>query len=98
MDETKHLVGRPFGNVAIIRKNSIIGQVTEIKCNSKRVCGILYQYKSDITFLILNVYMPCDSSNKQKEYADILNELNYLIVKYDANYLIFGGDLNTDIN
>ena len=24
--------------------------------------------------------------------------LYYLIVKYDANYLIFGGDLNTDMS
>ena len=79
-------------------KKSIIGKVTEIKCNSKRVGGILYQYKSAFTFLSQNVYMPCDGSNKQEEYTDTLNELNYLIVKYDANYLIFGGDLNTDMS
>ena len=98
MDKKIQLVGRPFGGSAIIWKNNIKGNVNEILCQPKRLSCVLYSYNSDISVLILNVYMPFDGSNKYDEYSDILNEVNCLILRADAKFVIFGGDFNTDFS
>ena len=42
--------------------------------------------------------MPFDGLNKYDEYSDTLNEVNCLILRIDAKFVIFGGDFNTDFS
>ncbi len=42
--------------------------------------------------------MPCDGRShhhRHAEMVDVLREVEHTMLKYDANYTIFGGDLNT---
>ncbi len=45
--------------------------------------------------------MPCDGrshDHRHAEMVDVLREVEHTMLKYDANYTIFGGVLNTDIS
>ncbi len=56
---------------------------------------------NDVTILLLNAYMPCDGrshDHRHAEMVDVLREVEHTMLKYDANYTIFSGDLNTDIS
>jgi hypothetical protein len=45
--------------------------------------------------------MPCDNrlaDEAHSEYIDILNEIRQIVFKVNADYLLCGGDFNTDVN
>ena len=100
MDENICRSGRPFGGCAILWNPLLHCNVTPIKCESPRLCGIVMQVESN-SFLILNAYMPCDKGYRDHdsfpEFIDVLHEIKLLIDTYDTNFVIIGGDLNTDI-
>ena len=101
MNENECRVGRPFGGCAILWNPMLQCDVKPVICNSSRVCGVLLCHNGS-TYLIINVYMPCDRGYYDQvglpEYIDVLNEVSSLIERYDTNYVIVGGDFNTDIN
>ena len=49
--------------------------------------------------MLYSIYMPCDSyTSIDVEYDEVLRELQSLQLKYNHMYVIFGGDLNTDLS
>ena len=90
------LLGRPYGGVAILIKKTIKCTVDIIDCDSNRVCAILCCF-NDYNVLFVNVYMPCDRSNNVDDYNYILALISALQARVNANYIIIGGDLNTDL-
>ena len=100
MNEYVSRVGRPFGGCAILWNPLLCCNVTPIKCNSTRLCGVTMQIENN-SFLILNAYMPCDKGYRDNdsfpEFLELVQEINLLIDTYDTNFVVIGGDLNTDI-
>ena len=46
-----------------------------------------------------HIYMPCDSNHLiDVEYDEILCEIQALHIKHTCTYVMFGGDLNTDLS
>ena len=97
MIETEVLVGRPQGGTAILWKSDVVYDVKSIKCESSRLSSVLLTVTSNVSVLLINVYMPCDGENLI-EFNDVLNEISLLLHKYVPTYFISGGDNNTDFN
>ncbi len=77
------------------------GRFEPVECKNNILCGILVCMINDVTILLLNAYMPCDCrshDHRHAEMVDVLREVEHTMLKYDANYTIFGGDQNTDIS
>ena len=99
MNENVVLEGRPHGGVAIIYKSNMNCQVSEVKCESVRLCGITLTLNEG-TLLILNAYMPCDSGRRDDDfdqYNEVLNEVGQILHRINPVNVLFGGDLNTDL-
>ena len=64
MDESFLLYGRPYGGCAIIWNNKMKYKVTQVDCTSKRLCGINIAIDEGVSFVVLNVYMPCDERQR----------------------------------
>ena len=47
---------------------------------------------------IFNVYMPCDQHIFIDDYIDVLSEIYHYCLSHNVQYLVIGGDLNTDIS
>lgn len=88
--------GRPHGGCAIIWKSSMCCTVVPVTTNSKRICCVKLILDADVTFLIINVYMPCDAPVNFAEFQDALDEVARLCINADANFIICAGDFNTD--
>ena len=100
MDENTPLEGRPYGGCAIVYKTDMKCDISEVKCDHVRLCGVLIKMNG-CTILILNSYMPCDSNRQDQNfihYMEVLSEVEQLIQKLDPTHVIFGGDLNTDFS
>lgn len=101
MDETICLDGRKYGGAAILWKTTMNGKFKEIICDNCRLCAVFIIMSNNITLLIMNAYMPCDGrteDSRHAEYVEILNEVQQLMNTYSATYVLFGGDLNTDLS
>ena len=87
------LCGRPFGGVAVF-VNKSFGNVTRLVKASSR-----YMIVQVGDVLLLNVYLPGVSTpNRTVEFIDCLaNILNYLS-DLQYSYIIFGGDMNIDLD
>ena len=97
--ETDILVGRPYGGVGIVWKKSIAPFVKTVEINCDRVYGIIITL-AESRFLILNVYMPGDTrqrENVSEEYETCFDEIEKCIHEQTFDYLIIGGDFNTDL-
>ena len=90
-------IGRPHGGCAIIVKSGSRCNLTPIAVDSKRICACICELNSNIRFLLINVYMPCDGGDISP-FVDELQKLISLIECHDEiNHVIIGGDLNTDL-
>jgi exonuclease III len=101
MDENVPRLGRPYGGSAILWSPSLKCKITPITCESSRLCAIIL-YNDNATFLVINSYMPCDKGYRDDtsfpEFVDVLRQVRVLIDKYDPNFVIYGGDFNTDLS
>jgi hypothetical protein len=98
MDDTELLTGRPFGGCAILINNDLKCKFTPIQLN-KRSCGGIITVGS-ISILIFNVYMPCDKAyniNNLDLYREVLSDISDACNAHDVDYMIIGGDFNTDL-
>ena len=52
----------------------------------------------EINTVLCNVYLPsgCDKSDKNHEYTDVLNTVSCTLHIIQSDYVIVGGDINTD--
>ena len=95
MDESFLLYGRPYGGCAIIWNNKMKYKVTQVDCTSKRLCGINIAIGEDVSFVVLNVYMPCDERQRGRnldEFSDVLDEISVILHNLQPMYF------NTDFN
>ena len=96
--DVSHLHGRLYGGCAIIIKKTLQCKLTCVSTISKIIVCILLTV-GDICIMLCCIYMPCDSyTSIDVEYDDVLCELHALQLKHNPMYVIFGGDLNTDLN
>ena len=91
--ESGVLRGRPYGGVMTLVNNRF-HSCAHIVCSDDR-----YVIVTVGDLLIINVYLPCAGSvNRSLICQDILENLVLWIDKYPNMSVIFGGDLNTDLN
>ena len=78
------LSGRPHGGCALIWKATMKNNVKVIKTNNNRICPVKLSVGNTV-FLVLNVYMPCDSrcmDNNYDMFDDVMNEIGTILLKY----------------
>ena len=99
MDASKVNYGRPYGGCAILWKEDLLVSVTPVSTSSNRLCGVIIK-NFDYSILVFNVYMPCDSGCQidNEQYSEILLEIAMLYEKSDVQYVVIGGDFNTDFS
>ena len=88
--------GRPYGGCTILYRS--FSHVPEkILFKSKRICALKLKVYFGYLY-IFNVYMPCDQHIFIDDYIDVLSEISHYCLSYNVQYLVIGGDLNTDIS
>ena len=98
MDRYSMLEGRPFGGCAILWPNNLNLKVTPIISNCKRLCVVSIAIEN-VNVVLCNLYLPSSCANhsdKLSEYSETLNTVSGLLVELEFDYVIVGGDLNTD--
>ena len=93
MNENELLIGRPYGGVAILWKNSLTARVTPVNVDSKRMCAVIVEHANHKSLLI-NVYMPLE--DKIDEYIETLQCVSAICDTEVFNSIILGGDFNVD--
>ena len=99
IDENEVLSGRPYGGCAIIYNNLLKCTAQPIDIGSKRCMACIITI-DEVNFLFINVYMPCDLNVHSTTilYQDVLHDIDSCISNHDdIEYVIIGGDLNTDV-
>ena len=99
MDDTTLLTGRPYGGCAILYHKDLNWSVTTIDAESKRICACICNDPRGFRVLMVNLYMPCDTTGSRPEFCVVLDEVSRIITDHsDIEYVIVGGDLNTDVS
>lgn len=89
------LKGRPFGGVGIAFNKKHAGKVKLIKGHES------FMIVSIDDYLLVNVYLPCQSNNDDlwmDKYINILASIENEITTFNNNKIIIGGDWNYDLN
>ena len=89
---------RPHGGCVILWKSSIIHNIVPIDTVSVRLNCVKVIIDEKFTFLLFNVYMPCDDgciNGNVTQYQDILSEMSVIIHRHNVDNVIIGGDFNT---
>ena len=97
MDSSVLHKGRPFGGCAILWKRSFLGKVSPIETCSTRICAVKVNTENT-DILIFSVYMPCDTTCNNSEYDSILSEISTICQMHNIEFVIIGGDFNTDFS
>ena len=100
MDETKLLLGRPYGGCAILWKKSLNCIVSPIESGNQRIVAGLLSFHN-IKTLLCNVYMPCDGDYHDplgQSFDNVLSDVRSLVEMNSADFVVLGGDLNTELN
>ena len=102
MDEKKLCKGRPFGGCAFICKNNANCIIEPINSDCSRLCACTVRLGDGTKLLLLNVYMPCDTSydiDNHIEFLEVLQHARSIIDSVsDTHFVILGGDMNTDLH
>lgn len=97
-DNTKLLLGRPYGGCAILWRSCMQAQVSVLCTNSRRICAIRLCV-NNLKFLLVNVYLPHEDGDENVDLiTDLLIGLESLILAHQDCHLIVGGDLNVDFS
>ncbi len=69
-------------------------------CKHTRQCAINIKVNDGVNILVMCVCMPYDDRWRDTnfEYVEVLQEVESLIYDQDPEYVVFGGDLNTDLS
>ena len=76
------------------------GAVRPLKVNSNRMCAVTIKIASGAQVLLINTYMPGDTYSVNRvdpEFQDVLEQIQLLWPESEANFIIFGGDMNVDL-
>ena len=96
VNSDEFVCGRPYGGCAILYRSSLSSCITPISTSSNRFCSLRIQDNSGISILLVNVYMPSQSS--LSDYLDILGVLEGFIESYRCDVNIIAGDFNIDFS
>jgi len=100
MNESEPLVGRPHGGCAIIWPNELNCKFDPVDIAHERLCAVRIHLDSNVTVLLINVYLPCDSRNRDNQYVatvDVLNLISCLINEQKCDFVIVAGDMNAHL-
>ena len=100
MDQNELLNGRPYGGTAILWHTSGSFIVKPINNECKNVCSVIVK-STTCSVLLINLYMPCENSNTtpdNEKFDEILNIVSSICNSNHADYILIGGDLNTDFS
>ena len=100
MSDEQINVGRPFGGCAIIWRDSLSCAVKPIEVRNNRLCIVRLDHDL-YSMLLINTYMPCDTSHDRANltlFNDVLCEIRSVIIREDTDFVLMGGDLNTDMS
>ena len=91
--ESGMLVGRPFGGVITLVKNSLRNNTTTIYCSERfaiiKICNLI----------VINIYLPCvGSDNRLAICQDVFHQLWAWRDQYAEHEIIIAGDFNVDID
>ena len=98
MNEKELLIGRPHGGCAIVWSNQLNCKFLPIEINHERLCAVKIYMDNNISLLVVNVYLPCDSYYRDAQYektVDILNLISSIIHEQNCDLTMIAGDLNT---
>ena len=90
-------VGRPFGGLAIVWKQSLPFCIKPVPTISKRLCVVSMKL-NDINLLLFSVYMPINDNSEDSlnDYENVLNEMSSIINLNEDCRILIGGDFNLD--
>ena len=94
------LVGRPHGGCAIVWSNLLKCKFTPVNTESDRICIVKMTLDNGSTVLLVNLYLPCDSHNRDAQFentADILNTVSRIVNEQNCDMNVVGGDLNAHL-
>ena len=97
MTENTLLAGRPYGGTAIIIRKTLSCTSVLLQCDSKRICPVMSDF-TEFKILFLSLYMPCDSANTIDDFNYKLSTVQALAAIHKPDYIICGGDMNTDLS
>jgi exonuclease III len=91
--ESGVLVGRPFGGVAMLIKNTLRNETRTIHCSER------YAVIKIRNYVIISLYLPCiGTDNRLLICQDLLDEMWSLREQYDNCECIIAGDFNVDLD
>ena len=94
MNEDDLLIGRPFGGCAILINNHLKCTFSPFQI-SNRCCGGILK-SQNMSILLLNVYMPCDTQYDVGNidlYNDVLNEISSLCMELFLPTVLYVGSV-----
>ena len=97
MDSSRIHHGRSFGGCAILWKSALDCKVQPVQLHHTRACGVKAMFRG-ISIFFCCLYLPCDENVFNPIYADVLNEVFSSDACQDADFLVLGGDFNTDLS
>ena len=100
VDENEILLGRPYGGLGFLWKNTLSPYVYRVPTKCNRLCAISIKC-GERSILIINTYMPVDNmckSQAAEQFVQVCDELEILINTYMDHSIIIGGDLNIDFS
>jgi len=87
------LIGRPFGGVAVYVRRSF-ASIAKLVSSSKQYIIVLIGQ-----LLLINVYLPCVSSaDRVDDFIECLSSIMNDISELQYDEVIFGGDLNIELD
>ena len=100
MDNSKLLIGRPYGGCAILYRRSLLFCTSHVNSTSKRFCSILLHDNLGATTLIVCVYLPFNDGSilSSNEFLITLGELEGFIDRHSPDNVIIAGDFNVDFS
>ena len=106
MDSSTLLIGRPHGGCAIVYNKSLNMVISQIDTGNPRICAAKIKITGSLSFLLFNVYMPCDRRNAHanniqynpNQYDSVLQDISNICTKFShIDHILIGGDFNTDV-
>ena len=97
--DTDVLQGRPYGGLAVLWRKSLSTNISFIHCEEKRLQPLVLSLKNKKTVFICNVYFPIDNrcvATVCDTYAATLDSLEICMHENLHDYILLGGDFNTD--
>ena len=101
MEPDRTCLGRPFGGCAMLYKSSLKCSFLPIDTSSRRMFACIASFNEHQKYLLVCVYMPHDSRDRFSSvmYREVLADIESILEMHPGvDYVMIGGDLNTDMN